>query len=204
MRRMYSESQLKELISEMSGDILEVKNVKQLNDEQCNNLKVGDIVAKKTGSQYHLYLVTYKQEKHGLCLSYFDASVVETQSYDYTDGHWVYNSEDKTALEGGGGTKLFQHVIYLNAENTTILTITSTSSESLVGTNVKSSAFRDFLQNATICGTLKQGAAVPSRFIGAYSSAGNYGILHVPSSATSISMFTLNDFTITSDTITEL
>ena len=102
MRRMYSEKQLKELISEMSGDILEVRNVKQLNDEQCNGLKVGDIVAKKTGKQYHCYIVTYKQDKHGLCLSYFDASVVETQSYDYTAGHWVYNSEDKTELGGSG------------------------------------------------------------------------------------------------------
>lgn len=114
MRRMYSKKQLEELISEMSGDILEVKNVKQLNDEQCNSLKVGDVVAKKTGSQYHLYLVTYKQEKHGLCLSYFDASVVETQSYDYTGGHWIYNSEDKTEFaELGGLTPEQANLLYV-------------------------------------------------------------------------------------------
>ena len=100
---MYSKEQLKSLISEMSGDLIEVKNIKQLNDEQCNGLKVGDVVAKKTGKQYHLYLVTYKQDKHGLCLSYFDASCIETQSYDYTAGHWVYNSEDKTSFADIGG-----------------------------------------------------------------------------------------------------
>ena len=103
MRRMYSENQLKKLISEYSGDIIKVSNVKRLTDKQCDSLECGDMVAKKTGNQYHLYLVTYKQAKHGLCLSYFDASVVETQSYDYTEGHWVYNSEDKTSFADIGG-----------------------------------------------------------------------------------------------------
>ena len=154
MRRMYSKKQLEELISQMSGDILEVKNVKQLNDEQCNGLKVGDIVAKKTGKQYHCYIVTFKQDKGGLCLSYFDASCIETQSYDYTAGHWVYNSEDKTALVNveaaptgeiqdvlgldaenklvkgavSGGTKLFKWLI--QAQNGSRLDIISTSPES--------------------------------------------------------------------------
>ena len=119
MRRMYSKKQLEELISQMSGDILEVKNVKQLNDEQCNGLKVGDIVAKKTGKQYHCYIVTFKQDKGGLCLSYFDASCIETQSYDYTAGHWVYNSEDKTALVNveAAPTGEIQDVLGLDAEN---------------------------------------------------------------------------------------
>ena len=103
MRRMYSKKQLEELISELSGDLIEVKNIKQLSDEQCNGLKVGDVVAKKTGKQYHLYLVTFKQDKSGLCLSYFDASCIETQSYDYTTGHWVYNSQDLTSFADIGG-----------------------------------------------------------------------------------------------------
>ena len=102
MRRMYSKKQLEELISKLSGDLIEVTNIKQLSDEECNGLKVGDIVAKKTGEQYHCYIVTFKQDKGGLCLSYFDASVIETQSYDYTEGHWVYNSEDKTEFSSIG------------------------------------------------------------------------------------------------------
>lgn len=100
MRRMYSKKQLEKIISEVSGDLIEVKNIKQLNDEECNGLKVGDIVAKKTGKQYHCYIVTFKQDKGGLCLSYFDASCIETQSYDYIEGHWVYNSEDKANIKG--------------------------------------------------------------------------------------------------------
>ena len=103
MRRMYSEKQLKKLISEYSGVIIKASNIKNLNDEQCDELKCGDIVAKKTGNQYHCYVVTYKEDKHGLCLSYFDASCIETQSYDYTDGHWVYNSEDKIVFADIGG-----------------------------------------------------------------------------------------------------
>ena len=102
MKRMYSREELKKIISELSGDLIEVKNIKQLSDEECNGLKVGDIVAKKTGEQYHCYIVTFKQDKGGLCLSYFDASCIETQSYDYTEGHWVYNSEDKTDFSNIG------------------------------------------------------------------------------------------------------
>lgn len=80
-----------------------VDNIKSLTDAQCEDLEVGDMVAKKTGNQYHVYVVTYKEKNQGLCLTYTDASVVETQSYDYTEGHWVYNSEDKTDFSNIGG-----------------------------------------------------------------------------------------------------
>ena len=80
-----------------------VSNIKALTDAECNDLKVGDMVAKKTGNQYHVYVVTYKEKNQGMCLTYADASVVETQSYDYTAGHWVYNSEDKTSFADIGG-----------------------------------------------------------------------------------------------------
>ena len=43
-------------------------------------------------------MVSYKKDDTGMCLTYADASVVETQSYDYTEGHWVYNSEDKGTI----------------------------------------------------------------------------------------------------------
>lgn len=70
-------------------------NIQSLSDDLLNSLKVGDVVQKKTGNAKHCYIVTYKEEKHGICLSYFDGSgYLETISYDYTDGHWVYNSKD--------------------------------------------------------------------------------------------------------------
>ena len=71
-----------------------VENIKQLSDSQCDELQCGDIVAKKTGNMFHLYQVTYKEDKHGICLTYQAAGLQETQSYDYIEGHWVYNSED--------------------------------------------------------------------------------------------------------------
>lgn len=73
-----------------------VTNIKSLTDAQCEILKAGDIVVKKTGNQYHAYIVSYNENNQGLCLTYSDASVVETVSYDYIDGHWVYNSTDKS------------------------------------------------------------------------------------------------------------
>lgn len=69
-------------------------NMEQLSDGMLNSLKVGDVVQKKTGEQKHCYIVTYKEEKHGICLSYFDCGYLETISYDYTNGHWVFNSKD--------------------------------------------------------------------------------------------------------------
>ena len=71
-----------------------VENIKGLTDEQCDALQCGDVVAKKTGNMFHLYQVTYKEDKHGICLTYQAAGLQETQSYDYVEGHWVYNSED--------------------------------------------------------------------------------------------------------------
>lgn len=79
---------------------LEVEDIKGLTSEQLDSLEAGDKVVKKTGKQKHTYTVSYKGEGvgEGLCLTYVDASVVETQSYDHTDSGWVYNGEDKTPL----------------------------------------------------------------------------------------------------------
>lgn len=74
-------------------------NIQSLSDDLLNSLRVGDVVQKKTGNQKHCYIVTYKEEKKGICLTYTDASSVETISYDYTGGHWVFNSKDVTSLE---------------------------------------------------------------------------------------------------------
>ena len=41
----------------------EVSNIKNLSSDVINELKCGDIISKKTGNQYHNYIVTYKEEK---------------------------------------------------------------------------------------------------------------------------------------------
>lgn len=73
---------------------LEVSDITALTNEQCNSLKAGNIVVKKTGNQKHSYRVSYKEDNQGMCLTYVDASVSETVSYDYVGGNWTYNSTD--------------------------------------------------------------------------------------------------------------
>lgn len=91
-------------------------NIQSLSDDLLNSLRVGDVVQKKTGNQKHCYIVSYKEEKHGICLTYTDCSCVETISYDYTDGHWVFNSKDVTPL-GAGGTQLYKHTLSLTGRD---------------------------------------------------------------------------------------
>lgn len=80
---------------------IEVADITALTDEQLDALNVGDKVAKKTGTAQHLYVVSYKDAKNGgLCLTYTDASNVETVSYDHTESGWAYNSTDKTNIAG--------------------------------------------------------------------------------------------------------
>ena len=76
----------------------ETKNINELSDEFIDNLKCGDIVQKITGEQKHAYIVSYKQEKHGICLTYVASGYSETISYDYTAGHWVFNSKDVASI----------------------------------------------------------------------------------------------------------
>lgn len=80
---------------------IEVTDITALTGEQLDNLEVGCKVAKKTGTAKHLYTVSYKDaENGGLCLTYTDASTVETVSYDHTESGWAYNSTDKTNIGG--------------------------------------------------------------------------------------------------------
>lgn len=76
----------------------ETSDIRNLSKSTINKLKCGDIVVKKTGNQKHAYIVTYKEEKQGICLTYLDADCIETVSYDYTNGNWVYNSTDITSM----------------------------------------------------------------------------------------------------------
>ncbi len=80
---------------------IEVTDITKLTDAQLDALEVGAKVAKKTGTAKHLYVVSYKDaENGGLCLTYTDASTVETVSYDHTESGWSYNSTDKTNIGG--------------------------------------------------------------------------------------------------------
>lgn len=73
-----------------------VTDVTGLTDAQLDALKVGDAVAKVTGKQKHLYLVTYKGEGEGegIVLTYNACGYGEAVAYDRTDSGWQYNSTD--------------------------------------------------------------------------------------------------------------
>ena len=75
---------------------IETDDITKLSPEALSDLKCGDIVVKITGKQKHCYRVSYKGDGvgEGLCLTYADASRIETHSYDFTVEGWVYNSVD--------------------------------------------------------------------------------------------------------------
>lgn len=78
---------------------IEVEDITALTGAQLDALEIGAKVAKKTGTAKHLYVVSYKDaENGGLCLTYTDASTVETVSYDHTESGWAYNSTDKGSI----------------------------------------------------------------------------------------------------------
>ena len=84
--------------SNMHLFVVECTDITKLTDDQINALHCGDYLVKKTGKQRHAYKVTYKEDKQGICLSYFACGYTETVSYDYTAGHWVYNSTDVSSI----------------------------------------------------------------------------------------------------------
>lgn len=96
--------------SKTVGRVVDTNNITTLSDEVCNALKCGDMVNKVDSTGKHSYRVSYKKDEGGMCLTYSDASCVETVSYDYTEGHWVYNSTDVTQIPGSsGGDQLYIH-----------------------------------------------------------------------------------------------
>lgn len=85
----------------LNGSVaVEVEDITAIDGAVLDSLNCGDKVAKVTGKQKHLYSVSYKGEGvgEGICLTYVDAGLVETVSYDYTADGWVYNSTDKSTL----------------------------------------------------------------------------------------------------------
>lgn len=74
---------------------LNVADVKALTTAQCNSLRCGDIVTKEDATGKHAYIVSYKKDGTGMCLTYADGSgYIETVSYDLTGDEWAYNSTD--------------------------------------------------------------------------------------------------------------
>lgn len=92
------------VIFDVSTKRIFVEDVKTLTNGQIAVLECGDFVVKQTGNQKHTYKVTYKEENVGLCITYEDATLIETVSYDWNGEKWVYNSTDITTLDSGGGT----------------------------------------------------------------------------------------------------
>ena len=80
---------------------VEATDITAMTAAQLDALKPGDVVAKKTGNQYHTYTVSYKGEGsgEGICLTYVAAGLIETVSYDRTESGWAYNSTDKCTID---------------------------------------------------------------------------------------------------------
>ena len=89
---------------ELTGKTYETTDIQALTNDFINQLKAGDIVLKKDSTGEHAYIVSFKKDLTGMCLTYTDASCVETISYDYTSSNWVFNSKDITYLNATSGT----------------------------------------------------------------------------------------------------
>ena len=99
-KRMVPKYLIKELENLFKSDLtvkITVGSIDHITSEDLSSLECGDIVCKEDSTGKHAYVVSYKSEE-GICLTYTDASIVETVSYDYTGGEWVYNSTDITPI----------------------------------------------------------------------------------------------------------
>ena len=75
-----------------------VDDVKKLTKDQIEALECGDMVIKVDSTGKHTYTVTFKKDDTGICFTYFDATYLETISYDLIDGVWTYNSTDSNTV----------------------------------------------------------------------------------------------------------
>lgn len=104
---------------------LNVADVKALTTAQCNSLRCGDIVTKEDSTGKHAYIVTYKKDDTGMCLTYADGSgYIETVSYDLTGDEWVYNSTD--VFKGGEDIAALQEIVDVTNDKIIVNEITST------------------------------------------------------------------------------
>lgn len=102
------------------GTTLEVSNIESLTNEQCSNLKCGDIViyrqpdgpiVKPEKNKNHEYVVSYKSNLK-LNLTYVNTEAITVVVYNYTNNEWVYGNtyskniptiEEPVYLEGNSG-----------------------------------------------------------------------------------------------------
>lgn len=87
-----------EYLEQSKVDVWTVDDIQNIDPDILNALHCGDVVRKATDNQRHSYVVSYKEDGVGICLTYADASIVETVSYDKSGDTWVYNSKDLTHL----------------------------------------------------------------------------------------------------------
>ena len=80
--------------------LLEFEDLTALTTAQIEKLYCGQIIIKNENGNKHAYIVSYKQHHVGICITYTDCENVETISYDYTEGQWVFNSKDVTHIAG--------------------------------------------------------------------------------------------------------
>lgn len=90
---------ISEILKSLAKDYrLEVADVTALTTEQCEGLVCGEVVVKNQNGNKHAYIVSYKEDGVGLCLTYTDCENVETVAYDKVGDAWVFNSKDVTHI----------------------------------------------------------------------------------------------------------
>ena len=89
-------------VFERNTKALCTEDITKLSKAQLDALQCGDVVVKITkqnGHVYnHTYIVSYKEYRVGICLTYTAAGLIETHSYDYSGNGWVYNSKDTATV----------------------------------------------------------------------------------------------------------
>ena len=75
-------------------------NPESLTSEQCEALKIGDIVIKSDSTGKHSYVVSFKSAT-GMCLTYSDAENIETISYDKVSDVWGKTDKTVTNIAAG-------------------------------------------------------------------------------------------------------
>jgi len=94
----YVNDVLNSIASNGGGLLLEVADVCAMTSEQLTALQCGATVIKNENGNKHAYVVSYKEEGVGICLTYTDCENVETVSYDCAEGVWTFNSKDVTHI----------------------------------------------------------------------------------------------------------
>lgn len=103
-----------------SGDITLpaelVANPESLTSEQCEALRIGDVVIKSDSTGSHAYKVSFKSST-GMCLTYSDAENVETIAYDKENGSWSKTDKTVTGIGAGLDANDFDFLTATEAEN---------------------------------------------------------------------------------------